>query len=60
MGGAGVAACLGGHDSAYECHTCSDWGGCGGGCTLVALSCEGCGRTEYVKGPRAGEVITSP
>jgi hypothetical protein len=26
-----------------ECHTCSDWGGCGRDCTLSEVSCETCG-----------------
>jgi hypothetical protein len=25
-----------------ECHTCSDWGGCGGDCTLSAIYCARC------------------
>jgi hypothetical protein len=26
-----------------ECHTCSDWGGCGRDCTLWAVRCDRCG-----------------
>lgn len=29
-----------------ECHTCSDWGGCGRDCTLSAVSCPACGTRE--------------
>jgi hypothetical protein len=28
-----------------ECHTCSDWGGCGGDCTLSAVCCLTCGTS---------------
>lgn len=31
-----------------ECHRCSDWGGCGGGCTLSRLFCEKCGTEKQV------------
>lgn len=32
-----------------ECHSCRDWGGCGGSCTLSAVYCEGCGsRREMI------------
>lgn len=29
-----------------ECHSCSDWSGCGGGCTLSRVFCETCGISQ--------------
>lgn len=29
-----------------ECHTCSDWGGCGGDCTLSRIFCPPCGTSK--------------
>jgi hypothetical protein len=35
-------------NSGRECHSCRDWSGCGGNCTLVAVYCEACGTREVV------------
>lgn len=29
-----------------ECHSCSDWSGCGGDCTLSELICPTCGERK--------------
>lgn len=29
-------------DFSYECHSCRDWSGCGGGCVVVAVECPSC------------------
>jgi hypothetical protein len=29
-----------------ECHTCSDWGGCGRDCTLSRIFCSDCGTSK--------------
>jgi hypothetical protein len=29
-----------------ECHTCSDWGGCGRDCTLSRIFCRDCGTSK--------------
>ncbi|MET9071763.1 hypothetical protein ABZX95_06160 [Streptomyces sp. NPDC004232] len=34
--------------SGDECHSCRDWSGCGGDCTLVAVYCQACGTREAV------------
>ena len=31
-----------------ECHTCSDWNGCGQDCTLSKLSCRACGTEQIM------------
>ena len=31
-----------------ECHTCSDWNGCGRDCTLSAVLCPGCGTSMAI------------
>jgi hypothetical protein len=33
------------HEKA-ECHTCSDWGGCGEDCTLSGIKCPQCGASR--------------
>ncbi len=36
------------HFDKPECHTCSDWGGCGRECTLSSIECPKCGRLQDV------------
>lgn len=46
-------------DSNYECHSCSDWGGCGGGCDVIGMECARCKVRYYSQGPKAGEEETT-
>jgi hypothetical protein len=37
-------------DYSYECHSCRDWTGCGGDCTVVAVECGNCSTVRVLNG----------